>query len=148
MTERLEWVNGPDAPAALTTSTDELADSPFVTWAWLEAWRRAFAPDATWRGATAWRDGRVVGLPPPIERGGRLSAPANEHTPVFRPLARDAAALQTVMRGALRAAGGMLTLPSLPAADPLLGAPRGGWRGLSTPAAHSPIVETAGPFAD
>jgi CelD/BcsL family acetyltransferase involved in cellulose biosynthesis len=147
MTERVEWVTDGGRFEELAASWDALAASPFETTAWLTSWRRAFAPDDPLRVAVAWRGDELVGGLALAGEDGRLAPLANLHSPVFRPVAADAVGRTAVVRAALERGDGVLTLPAVPAGDPLVTGAPGGWRALSTPSAVSPIVETTGELA-
>ena len=130
--------------AAIAGAWDRLAlaqPDPFSTWAWLDAGWEAFAPGEPGAVIVA-RDGDAVTGGLALLAGGR--AMANEHTPVFRPLAADDAARSALLRAGVAEAGGTLRLPALPADDPAASARRT----VTAPRAISPIVETTGAFED
>ena len=149
MSDRIEWVSDEQRLAELAGTWDELAgaDEPFMTDAWLSAWRRAFAADATPSVCLAWRGDRLVGGLPLMRGAGGLRAMANSETPSFRPIAHDDAGLEAVVAAVLQATGGVLVLPMLARDHPLVTEEHRGWRSLHTPHTTSPIVDTVGTFA-
>ncbi len=149
MSERIEWVADVGRLAELAPAWDSLAGGgdPFMTAAWLSAWRGAFAPDAPVRVCLAWREERLVGGLPLVGTTDGVRAMANAETPCFRPLAADRPGLEAVVGAALRASDGVLVLPMLPREHPLITEPHPGWRSLHTPHTTSPIVDTVGTFA-
>lgn len=93
---------------------DRTGASAFLRPGWFEAWRRAFG-----RGRLevlgARADGRLVGVCALERRAFTLRAPVNWHTPVWAPVAEDAAALDVLARGAVMAARPRLSLGFLDA---------------------------------
>ena len=76
---------------------DALADlvgaDPFCRPGWLTAWTRAFTPEGR-LGAVALRGGgRLRAIVPLVRQGVVTSSPTNEHTPRFRILGEDPAAV-------------------------------------------------------
>ncbi len=150
MNERIEWVREERRLTELAPRWDELAlaGDPFMTHAWLSAWRGAFAAEGAARVCLAWRGERLVGGLPLVQTPGGLRAMANEQTPSFRPLAADPAGLAAVTTAALRAGGGLLVLPMLPREHPLVVERHRGWRSLYSPHTTSPIIDLVGTFDD
>jgi CelD/BcsL family acetyltransferase involved in cellulose biosynthesis len=64
---------------------------PFLGPGWVSSWWRAFG-DGTLRVLALRRGDVLAGVLPVAERRGRLTSPTNWHTPMFGPLAADAAA--------------------------------------------------------
>ncbi len=148
MSERIEWVSDEGRLAELAPAWDALAAGadPFMTDAWLSAWRGAFAAEATPRVCLAWRGQQLVGGLPLVQTPVGLCAMANDQTPSFRPLAADPGALAAVVAAALRASGGVLELPMLASDHPLVGGRHAPWRSLYTAHTVSPIIDTVGTF--
>jgi CelD/BcsL family acetyltransferase involved in cellulose biosynthesis len=146
----VEWVTEEARLGEIASDWEDLAGpaNPFMSAAWLEAWRRAFAPDLGLRVCLVWRSGQLVGGLPLVLSDRRLAAMANDHSPSFGPLARDAEALEEVIGAALDAAGGRLVLPSVPSDHALLESGKGRWRALTSPDIVSPIVDLAGTFEE
>jgi len=153
MSDRVEWVTDEarlvdltEAWAALVGDDLATVDDPFMTLSWLLAWRRAFASHASLSVVLAWRGERLVGALPLQRTPDGLAAMLNEHTPSFRPLAVDHAALATVTAAALDAAGGELRLEMLAGDHPLARAHAGAWRSLTSPHTVSPVIDLAESF--
>lgn len=145
--EVVEWAGGEARLAAIAPAWDRLAgreSHPFLCSDWLQAWRRSFAPELTPRVCLVWRGDQLVAGLPLLEDDGCLTAMANDHTPIFHPLAADDNALQTVISAALAEADGVLVLPGVPADHALAADSR--WRALTTPGIVSPIVDLVGSF--
>lgn len=147
-----EWIAEPAAFDALAGEWEGLlpADArPFDLHCWYAAWWRAFAAGGELRVCTVREDGELAGVLPLQLRGGELRGLANGHSPVFRPLARDEAALQALLAAASGEGVSRLTLPSLPeddAAVAALAAGPGRMRWAVEAAYASPIVDTSGDF--
>jgi CelD/BcsL family acetyltransferase involved in cellulose biosynthesis len=152
----IEWVGDLERFAALEQEWDHLLGTgsmPFDRHCWYSAWWGAFHGGKRLRVCVARRDGRLRAAFPLASNGRRLEALANVHTPVFRPVAADADALEAVVRGALESGYESLELPALPAGDDAttLLTQEAGTAGLSAimEAQHvSPIVDTSGSFED
>jgi CelD/BcsL family acetyltransferase involved in cellulose biosynthesis len=125
---------------------------PFDLHPWYLAWWRAFGDDAELALCTARRDGELVGAFPLLRRDGAVRALANVHTPSFRPLARDAEAMDGLVAATMENGGsGGVELIALPEGDPSVaqltsGARQASMLSLVEPAYSSPTVETAGDF--
>jgi CelD/BcsL family acetyltransferase involved in cellulose biosynthesis len=149
---RVEWVTDPARFAALADPWDALADgggTPFMRHGWLQAWWNAFGAGGELRVCTVW-EGDELRAALPLQRSGRggLTALANVHTPDFRPLAADAAALETLAAAAV-AASPAVVLERVPADDPALPALAGGQRLTLLDRQHvSPAVELTGTAED
>jgi CelD/BcsL family acetyltransferase involved in cellulose biosynthesis len=121
--ETIEWVEEPGRFAELADQWDRLAGPdalPFDCHAWYEAWRAGFVPEARLATCTLWRDGQLAAaLPMWRDRGGRLEPLANVHTPWYRPLASDEAALGTLLATAFAATASSVALFPLAIEDPL-----------------------------
>lgn len=107
---RVEWHGGRAALAALAPRWDELASgdpTPYSASDWLLPWLDAFAGRRRAVLCTVWRGAELVaGLPLLRAGAGRLATPTNDHTPVFRPVFRDADALATLLAAVVDGAGG------------------------------------------
>ncbi len=152
---RIEWVADEHGFAALAPEWDAMtaaASDPFTDHAWFRCWWDAFGAGSRLRIAVARDgDGTLLGALPLAARRGRLAALANYHSPVFRPLARDAATLRQLADAAV--AAGQVHLHALPAGDAALDAvsdaARDRGRLLHVEAVHrSPIVATGGSAED
>ena len=155
MARTTEWIEDPAAFAALREEWDELAaldPSPFSRHAWLSVWWEAFGGGARLR-VCAVRDGsRLVGGLPLLRRGRGLAAMANEHSPSFRPLARDPEAREALAE-AVVGARAALELSALPideegAAALIAALEARGARTLVERDYVSPIAATTGSFDD
>jgi CelD/BcsL family acetyltransferase involved in cellulose biosynthesis len=144
----VEWVTEAGRLAEIAGDWDRLArpENPFMSTAWLEAWRRGFAPALPLSVCVVWRDGELVAGLPLVRSGTRLVAMANDHSPSFGPIARDRPALEEVVAEALLAAGGTLALPAVPGDHPLLDSGERRWRALTSPGIVSPIVDLGGTY--
>lgn len=114
---------------------------PFSSVAWLASWWEAFAASTPGAVVVARRGGELAGGLALLEGGAPM---ANEHCPVFRPLAGDDEARAALLEAGIAAGGGRLRLPALPADDPAAAWPRA----VLAPRAISPIVDTSGSFGD
>lgn len=151
----VEWVTTAERLAGIGESWRALLGrqaTPFDTPEWFSAWWSAFGDDGSseLHVATVWRGGELAAVLPLQRRGGQgLAALSNDHSPLFRAVAADAAALAQVVGAALGDGRQPLTLAAVPSDDPLLAtlgerAARLGMRPLLEPAHTSPIVDTAG----
>jgi CelD/BcsL family acetyltransferase involved in cellulose biosynthesis len=146
-----EWIAEEDRFAALAEEWEAMlpADArPFDLHCWHLAWWRAFGDGSELAMVAAREEGTLVGVLPLRRRGRDLTALANVHSCVFRPLATDRAALEAAVGGALRGARS-LKLIELPDGDPSLRPleeiVRGeGMTPLREPGTVSAIVETTG----
>jgi CelD/BcsL family acetyltransferase involved in cellulose biosynthesis len=150
--ERVEWATDPQALERAGAEWDALADGhvdPFMRREWLQPWLRAFARPQECELCLVRRDGQLVAGAPLLRSGGRLEAMANLHTPVFRPMARDAAAHDALAAAIGDAGAGALTLGPLPddeaATARLIGAARRAGRLVAVEARYdSPLADTSG----
>lgn len=155
MSLTIDWVADRPGFDALAEDWDHLlaADSrPFDLHCWYAAWWEAFGRGRELAVCTARRDGRLVGVLPLAREGSRLTAMANSHSPVFRPLARDDETGRSLLRTALEEGASQLELIALPEGEPTLAALNGRGRNaepmipLLAPGQVSPIVDTSGDF--
>ena len=152
---RVEIVTSAGRFAQLAPAWDRLAGdepAPFVAHGWFAAWWEAFGGgDDELRVVAVWEGDELVAVAPLRRAGRRVVAMANEHTPLWRPLAADADARRRLLDAVLRL-GGLLELAAVPAGDPVEAALRAraaaaGAR-VHRAAAHvSPLVDTSGDFA-
>jgi CelD/BcsL family acetyltransferase involved in cellulose biosynthesis len=146
----VEWATGAYALERAGAEWDALADrhpDPFMQRDWLGPWSRAFGTPQRRELCLVWRDGSLVAAAPFLRSGARLEAMANLHTPVFRPMARDAAALDALAQAIGRADAGALTLGPLadePATARLVAGSRRARRLVAVETLYvSPVAETA-----
>ena len=151
----VEWIADPAAFAALAEEWDRLARGaghPFAEHSWFAAWWRAFGAGSSLSVCALRRDGRLVAVYPLCRNGGALSAMANDHSPLFVPLARDEEALAEVTAAVMAAPATELVLPSVPAGPALVALARAARerRRLSAIRPHklSPIATTTGSWED
>ena len=105
MADTIEWVTSGRRLAEIAPPWSELLGpgaTPFDRPEWFSAWWSAFAGGADLRVCTVWRGGRLVAVLP-LQRRSRyeLTALANDHSPLFRPLAADTPALGEVVAAVL-----------------------------------------------
>lgn len=148
----VEWIDDPDAFRALAPDWDELlpADSrPFDLHCWYEAWWNAFGKPLELSVCTVRRDGVLAGVLPLARDDSGLRALANDHSPVFRPIAREAETRAALLNAAMEKGARGLNLPSFPAEDPCLEPARDGGAPMSVllePGRVSPIIDIEGDF--
>jgi CelD/BcsL family acetyltransferase involved in cellulose biosynthesis len=123
MGERVEWITESNRLVDLSADWDLLADGPlqpFLSSSWFKCWWEAFGHGHGLRICALWRDHRLVAVFPLRSGGGRrLAAISNDHSPIFRPLAADERALETVVEAALDSSW-QVDVESIPAEDPAL----------------------------
>lgn len=155
MSEAVEWIGDRDRLRAVAEPWDRLAASegtPFSRNAWFSCWWDAFGAPRELRVCALWRGNELAAALPLYRDGRRLKGLANVHSPLFRPLADDAAALGVVIGEALDT-GLELELFGLPAGDAgtveLTRAAEQRRRTQLVENQHlSPIVETSGSLED
>jgi CelD/BcsL family acetyltransferase involved in cellulose biosynthesis len=154
---RIEWIGEPERFEQLGPDWERMlpADArPFDTHTWYRSWYRAFGAEGEMRICLAWEGERLVAAMPLMERRRRwLSAMANVHSPVYRPVGRDADAVRAVVEAVLARGAGKVSMSSLPSDDrslPIMAelAQRSGRRHVLGSERVSPIVELDGAFAD
>src|SRR5918999_554912 len=149
MSDGIEWIDDPAQFDALAAEWDDVAGSsgyPFMRYAWLASWWHAFSKQRRLLICTARRDGRLAAALPLWRRRSLASALANAHTPTFTPIARDNAALASVVEAAVAARFPSLVVGPLPANDAaitlLVKASRQARRHTWIAAAHaSPVID-------
>jgi CelD/BcsL family acetyltransferase involved in cellulose biosynthesis len=159
MAPRIDWVDGPAAFAELAPRWDALATADaagaFHTHCWFAAWWRAFGPNTGERLRVCVAhegDELLAGLP--LMRDGRgLRALGNVESPLLRPLHRDAAARDALLRAVLDEAGGELVLPLIPIDEPVGHAATAAARTArrlvyAEPPTRSPVVPLDGTWED
>ncbi len=150
MSESIEWVCSVERFAAIKDDWDRLADreqTPFLRHAWLASWWSAFG-NGRLRICALWDDSELVALFPLHATRVGLAGLTNEHTPLFRPLARGRRDLERVIEEVLDKPHDLL-VEALPADHSALevlteSCARRGRRLLVVPQHVSPIAETAG----
>jgi CelD/BcsL family acetyltransferase involved in cellulose biosynthesis len=111
---------------------DDLADpwdelvgdgwTPFDTHRWYRAWWSAFGRPGDVAIETAWQGDRLAAVfPLRRHRRGGLSAMANEHTPLYRPVGREPAATAALVRHVLTGNTASVELFAVPETDPVVG---------------------------
>jgi CelD/BcsL family acetyltransferase involved in cellulose biosynthesis len=152
---RVEWISDRGAFAALAPEWDRLAasaDHPFAEHSWFAAWWEAFGAGGELAVCALRTEGRLAGVYPLWREDGVLRAMANDHTPVFVPLAEDDEALAVLSAVVVAAPASELVLPSMPAGPALtaLGRAARDGRRLSATRPHklSPIAATSGSWDD
>jgi CelD/BcsL family acetyltransferase involved in cellulose biosynthesis len=147
----VDWIDDRRDFDALADEWDGLlgADArPFDLHCWYATWWEAFAGGRELAVCTVRRDGKLAGVLPLLRDGRRLTALANSHSPVFRPLARDVEAGDDLLRAAMAEGASQLELISLPTEEPCVAALRENGAApmiaLLEAGEVSPIVETTG----
>jgi CelD/BcsL family acetyltransferase involved in cellulose biosynthesis len=155
MGERVEWITDSSRLVDLSAEWDALAEGPlepFLSSYWFRCWWEAFGGGHALRSCALWRDSRLAGVFPLRGSGERrLAALANDHSPIFQPLAADEAALEALVEAALDSSW-QLDVESVPAAGPALPvlertARRKRWLRVVESLFASPLVATGGDFA-
>ena len=149
----IEWVTTDDRFEAIAGAWNGLLDensTPFDCHEWHRAWWRAFGSGEL-QVCLAWRGDELVAVLPLHTIPGGLSALANVHSPLFRPVAADDAALDAVLAAALGDGRGGLELFGVPVGDPALAvaerhATELGMPRHAEPIHVSPCVDTSGDF--
>jgi CelD/BcsL family acetyltransferase involved in cellulose biosynthesis len=153
---RQEWIADEERLDALAAGWDTLAaldPSPFASHAWYRAWWDAFSEDAGLAVCALW-DGDELAAVLPLRRvDGKVRAMANDHTPIFRPLARDESSLDALVDAVMALPADEVELSGLPADDLFIdrllrGCRRGGRLPVLQPQYVSPIVELTGSYAE
>ena len=154
MEDRVEWIGDPARFAAIATEWDALGrrdPTPFLTHGWMSAWWESFGAGRALSICALWAADELVGGLAVCRRGSRLEGMANEHSPLFRPLARDEARLIALTRAVVDA-GSELEIGGLPADEAALSAlvgasDRASRLCLTEPQYVSPITDTRGEFS-
>jgi CelD/BcsL family acetyltransferase involved in cellulose biosynthesis len=150
----VEWMTDEARFAELASAWDALLPDdarPFDLHCWYSTWWNAFSGSGELAVCTTWSGDELEGVCPLVRRGNHLSALANSHSPVFRPLASSPAAMDDLMATVTQAARASLVLPALPSEDPSVKAlgeatGRASMLRCVEPVHTSPIVETDGDF--
>jgi len=150
----IEWITDEDRFAELAAVWDALLPddaSPFDLHGWYSNWWKAFEGSGRLAVCATWRGEELEGVFPLIRSGNRLGALANQHSSLFRPLARNQAAMEGLAAAVIEAIPGSFELAPLPSGDPsvaVLEHALGRARMLNfAESLHiSPIVETDGDF--
>jgi CelD/BcsL family acetyltransferase involved in cellulose biosynthesis len=152
VTLSVEWVQSADRFEALAGEWDlalPTSSLPFDLHCWYAAWWHAFGAGSELQICTVRRDGVLAGIFPLRRSGAGLNAPANVHTPSFRPLARDDEVLARLVEEVFGQGGRGVELIALREDDPSLPLLREGAReaamlALVESTYASPAVETGG----
>ena len=152
----IEWITDEDRFAELAPAWDAMLPGdarPFDLHSWYSNWWKAFGGSGRLAVCAAWRGDQLEAVCPLMRRGRRLSALANAHSSVFRPLSRDQAAMQELASAVIESAPASLELLALPSDDPSVAAfehdaGRARMLSLAEPVHTSPIVETDGDFQE
>ena len=137
----------------LAAEWDALADragaDPFARPGWVAAWMRSFAPPGRLGVVVLRGEGRLRAVVPLLRRGAVTRSPTNEHTPRFRLLGEDDAAVDELARVVLRLRQRRLSLVPVHVEDRTLAAIRSaagaaGHRVIERVALRSPFVPLAG----
>lgn len=151
-----EWIEEPARFNDVGAAWDRLAESdptPFSRHAWYSSWWDAFGDGRRLAICVLWDGDELRAAFPLCREGRRLEAIANDHTPLFRPLARDQESLEALVQEVIAAAGDELAVPGVPADDPavtaLIAGSRAAGRLTLVEAQHtSPIIEIGDDFAE
>lgn len=152
---RVQWIHDTDRFDELSSAWDALLPDdarPFDLHCWYSAWWRAFGGSSELAVCAIWRGDELEGVCPLIVSDRRtVSALANTHSGVFRPLARDQAAMRRLAEAVTEGVPGSLELSGLPKEDPAVAAfdeaaGRARMLSICEPLKTSPIVETDGDF--
>lgn len=153
MPTTVEWIADRQGFDALSREWDGLLPTdarPFDLHCWYAAWLDAFGGGRELATCTLRRDGELAGVLPLLREGRKLTAMANSHSPVFRPVCADAEAGQELLRVAMCQGASELDLTALPAREPCLAgvgdSGAGSMISLLAPGRVSPIVDTGGDF--
>ena len=147
---RIEWVGEPERFEQLEADWEGMLPAgarPFDTHPWYRSWYRAFGAEGDMRICLAWEGDRLVGALPLMERRRRwLSAMANIHSPVYRPVGSSPEAVRAVVEAGMARSVAKISLSALPSHDPALAmlgetATAGGRRYVVDPEHVSPLVE-------
>lgn len=153
MGEAIEWITTSHRLAELAAAWDDVlspSSTPFDEHAWFVAWWEAFGGGSDLCVCAVWRGHRLAAIAPLLRRSAlSLKGLANEHSPLFRPLAVDEAALRRAIEAILARDAAELELFGIPSDEPALAAlvgeaRRRGMRHVVEAAHVSPIVETVG----
>jgi len=150
----VDWIADTQGFAALAGEWDALLPDdarPFDLHCWYAAWWDAFAGSSELAVCTLRRGGDLVGVMPLRRDGRALRSLTNGHSPVFRPLASDAEAMEGLMAEVTSQGVSRLELMSLPEDDPCVARLEAGVRNapmkfLVELGYASPIVNTSGGF--
>ena len=148
----VDWVTDAQGFGALADEWDALLPGdarPFDLHCWYASWWEAFGGSSKLAVCTVRRRGKLVGVLPMQFEGRRLKGLVNSHSGVFRPLATDREAMETLVAAALARPASEVELLLLPSKDSSLamleeGARNAGKLLLPERGSVSPIVESAG----
>jgi len=148
-----EWITSVRRLDEVAPAWDRLARhdrTPFSRHAWLSAWWRAYGAARSLDVCAVWDGEDLVAALPLYRRGAWLEATANEHTPAYRPLARDPDALGHLVE-ALVARRSPIQARGVPpdeckSAHMIRAVEGRGFRSILEPDGASPVTEIAGSF--
>ncbi|HEY5260807.1 MAG TPA: GNAT family N-acetyltransferase [Solirubrobacteraceae bacterium] len=151
----LEVVENLEGFAQLVGPWERLAESeptPFCSHAWFSAWWDAFGEGGRLCILVLWEGDELTAAYPLYRDGGLYRTMANVHSPLFRPLARDATALREITDAVLNFTSRRLAAEPLPEDDAVLtvlerAVVEAGALALRARRHVSPIVDTTGDFA-
>lgn len=148
------WISDKQQFATLAAEWDVLLPEdarPFDLHCWYSNWWEAFGDPYELAVCTLRSGNELVAVAPLARDGAELRALANAHSSVFRPLARDSEALQSLMEEVMSQDASRLEMTALPTDDPCASLLESGlddapMRFVLEPGAVSPIVDTNGDF--
>jgi CelD/BcsL family acetyltransferase involved in cellulose biosynthesis len=155
MRNGLEWITERARLDEVADDWDRLAAGrfrPFLDSSWFRCWWDAFGDGRSLEVCVLRRSGQMVGIFPLRRKGTTLSGLANDHSPVFAPVAADADALAALVAGVLKRCS-VLKLEGLPASSEALaelhrGTDTSRKRVIAQPWHASPFTDTRGELAN
>jgi CelD/BcsL family acetyltransferase involved in cellulose biosynthesis len=151
----VEWIHDAERFDALSSAWDALLPEdarPFDLHCWYSAWWKAFGGSSELAVCVNWRDAELQGVCPLILSEDRtVRAMAGSHSAVFRPLARNRAAMRELTASVVAAVPRSLDVWGLPSGDPAVAAleeavARTKMLSVLELLHVSPVVETDGDF--
>lgn len=150
-----EWITHVARLEEVAAAWERLAEhdrTPFSRHAWLSAWWEAYGAPGALDVCAVWDGEDLVAALPLHRRGPWLHAMANEHTPAYRPLARDLTALDHLAEAIAQKRSPILAR-GIPAEEPTSASmfkaiEDRGFRTILEPHETSPVTEIAGTFEE
>jgi CelD/BcsL family acetyltransferase involved in cellulose biosynthesis len=147
-----EWISEPERFGELRAGWSVLLPAdprPFDLHDWYETWWTAFGGKGEMAVCTVWDGAKLAGAIPLRVEGRRVKGFVNGHSGIFRPLARDEEAMETLTAEAFSGRAREVDLQLLPATDPTLplleaAARKASMRPFAEAGFVSPIVDTSG----